>query len=56
VLDQLGLLDDAQRAELSAWREPTIRNYRGIVTGKCRRQSCSNRAAEIRPLKTTFAN
>jgi L-asparaginase II len=34
VLDQLGLLDDAQRAELSAWREPTIRNYRGIVTGR----------------------
>jgi L-asparaginase II len=34
VLDQLGLLDDAQRAELLGWREPTIRNYRGIVTGK----------------------
>jgi L-asparaginase II len=34
VLDQLGLLDDAQRGELSAWREPTIRNFRGIVTGK----------------------
>jgi L-asparaginase II len=34
VLDQLGLLNDAQRAELSAWREPTIRNYRGIVTGR----------------------
>jgi len=34
VLDQLGLLGEAQRTELSAWREPTIRNYRGIVTGK----------------------
>jgi len=34
VLDQLGLLDQAQRTELSAWREPAIRNYRGIVTGK----------------------
>jgi len=34
VLDQLGLLDEAQRAELAAWREPTIRNYRGIVTGR----------------------
>jgi L-asparaginase II len=34
VLDQLGLLDEAQRTELSAWREPIIRNYRGIVTGK----------------------
>lgn len=34
VLDQLGLLDDVARGELSAWREPAIRNYRGIVTGK----------------------
>jgi L-asparaginase II len=34
VLDQLGLLGEAQRAELSAWREPTLRNYRGLVTGK----------------------
>ncbi len=34
VLDQLGLLDDAQRAELLDWREPAIRNYRGTVTGK----------------------
>jgi L-asparaginase II len=34
VLDQLGLLDEAQRADLSAWREPVIRNYRGTVTGK----------------------
>jgi L-asparaginase II len=34
VLDQLGLLDETQRAELSAWHEPTIRNYRGIVTGR----------------------
>ncbi len=34
VLDQLGLLNDAQREELSAWREPAIRNYRGTVTGK----------------------
>jgi L-asparaginase II len=34
VLDQLGLLDDAQRAELSAWREPLIKNYRGTVTGR----------------------
>jgi L-asparaginase II len=33
VLDQLGLLDDAQRGELSAWRDPPIRNYRGIATG-----------------------
>jgi L-asparaginase II len=33
VLDQLGLLDAAQRAELAAWREPAVRNYRGIITG-----------------------
>jgi len=34
VLDQLGLLDDAQRADLEAWREPAIRNYRGLTTGR----------------------
>jgi len=34
VLDQLGLLDAAQRSELSIWREPQIRNYRGTVTGR----------------------
>jgi L-asparaginase II len=34
VLDQLGLLDSAQRAELSAWGAPAIRNNRGIVTGR----------------------
>jgi L-asparaginase II len=34
VLEQLGLLDDGQRTALAAWREPQIRNYRGIVTGK----------------------
>jgi L-asparaginase II len=34
VLDQLDLLDDAQRAELLPWREPAIHNYRGIVTGR----------------------
>ena len=36
VLDQLGLLDRAQRELLAAWREPVIRNYRGIVTGGVR--------------------
>jgi L-asparaginase II len=36
VLDQLGLLDDHRRAELAPWREPTIRNYRGIATGAVR--------------------
>jgi L-asparaginase II len=34
VLDQLGLLDDAQRAELAAWREPVLRNFRGLETGR----------------------
>ncbi|HKW81852.1 MAG TPA: asparaginase [Casimicrobiaceae bacterium] len=34
VLEQLGLLDDERRTELSSWREPEIRNYRGIVTGR----------------------
>jgi L-asparaginase II len=34
VLDQLQMLDDAQRTELSAWREPTLRNYRGMLTGR----------------------
>lgn len=34
VLDQLGLLDADQRAELAPWREPTVRNYRGIATGR----------------------
>ena len=36
VLDQLGLLDAAQRAELAPWREPLVRNYRGTVTGAVR--------------------
>jgi L-asparaginase II len=34
VLDQLGLLDDEQRAQLESWREPVIRNYRGVATGR----------------------
>jgi L-asparaginase II len=34
VLDQLGLLDEVQRAELGAWREPVVHNFRGIATGR----------------------
>jgi L-asparaginase II len=34
VLDQLGLLDADQRALLAPWREPTVRNYRGLATGR----------------------
>jgi L-asparaginase II len=34
VLNQLGLLDDARRAALAPWREPAIRNYRGLTTGR----------------------
>jgi L-asparaginase II len=36
TLDALGLLDAAQRTELADWREPAVRNYRGIVTGRVR--------------------
>jgi L-asparaginase II len=36
VLDQLGLLDDEQRAALAPWGEPQLRNYRGLVTGTVR--------------------
>ena len=36
TLDQLGLLDAAQRAELKEWGEPLVRNYRGTVTGRVR--------------------
>jgi len=36
VLDQLGLMDAARRAELADWYEPVVRNYRGIATGRMR--------------------
>ena len=36
MLDQLGLLDAEQRAALAPWREPVVRNYRGIATGSVR--------------------
>ena len=45
TLDQLNLLDDAQRSELSEWREPLVRNYRGIVTGKVRPAVVLDKAA-----------
>jgi len=34
ILDQLGLLDAGQRALLQPWRQPEIRNYRGVLTGR----------------------
>jgi hypothetical protein len=34
VLDGLGLLDAEQQIALAAWREPIIRNYRGLITGR----------------------
>ena len=34
VLDQLGVLDEARRRALAAWREPLVTNYRGVVTGQ----------------------
>jgi L-asparaginase II len=36
VLDQLGLLDEAQREALASWRQPALRNYRGTRTGEVR--------------------
>lgn len=36
ALDLLGLLDAEQRTALEAWREPAIRNYRGLITGHVR--------------------
>jgi len=36
ALDALGLLDDTRRAALAPWREPLVRNTRGIVTGTVR--------------------
>ncbi|HEX8012590.1 MAG TPA: asparaginase [Casimicrobiaceae bacterium] len=34
VLDQIGLLDTARQAALAPWRQPEIRNYRGLTTGR----------------------
>jgi L-asparaginase II len=48
VLDQLGLLDDDQRAHLSRWRNPTIRNYRGIATGVVTPRVAMHRAQDTR--------
>jgi len=36
VLDQIGLLDAARRTALAGWREPAVKNARGIVTGQVR--------------------
>ena len=36
ALDLLGLLDAEQRTALETWREPAIRNYRGLITGHVR--------------------
>jgi len=36
VLDQLGLLDDEGRHALASWRDPVVRNYRGLETGRVR--------------------
>jgi L-asparaginase II len=44
TLDQLGLLDAKQRAELEVWREPVVRNYRGIATGQVRPLVVLNKA------------
>jgi L-asparaginase II len=36
TLDQLGLLDTGRRTALAPWAEATVRNYRGIETGRVR--------------------
>jgi L-asparaginase II len=36
VLDQLGWLDDAQRAQLAPWRAASLRNARGLQVGQRR--------------------
>lgn len=36
VLEQLGLLDPERRGALAAWKEPAIRNNRGLTTGRVR--------------------
>lgn len=36
VLDQLGWMDDAQRAELAPWRASVLRNARGLEVGERR--------------------
>jgi L-asparaginase II len=46
TLDALGLLDAAQRAELAPWREPSVRNYRAIVTGRVRATLVLDRQTE----------
>ena len=45
VLDQLGLLDDARRAQLERYRQPSIKNARGTVAGDIRTMFTLNRAA-----------
>jgi len=49
VLAQLGLLDAEQRGELASWREPVVRNYRGIVTGAVRPVVVVDRASGRAP-------
>jgi L-asparaginase II len=36
TLEQVGLLDAAARHALADWAEPTLRNFRGMVTGNAR--------------------
>jgi L-asparaginase II len=36
ILDQLGLLEDGQRAQLASWRQKPITNHRGLVVGHLR--------------------
>jgi len=36
VLEALGLVDTRARALLAGWGHPSVRNYRGLVTGDIR--------------------
>ena len=45
VLDQLGLLDPARRAQLERYRQPPIKNARGVVAGDIRPLFTLTRAA-----------
>jgi L-asparaginase II len=57
TLDALGLLDAAQRTALAPWREPAVRNYRGIVTGGVRATLVLDRqTATANPARSTPNN
>jgi len=44
TLEALGLATEASRAKTEPWREPMIRNYRGVAVGAVRARICLERA------------